>query len=190
MDERVKRILEQVRNLPDHERQVLLQHLTREFASSIDYAPAPSQPELLAFDMPKIEGAADYVIVFDGGSHGNPGPAYGSYMVTETASGTRDLVRLDFGQDLTNNEAEYRSFIASLEGLADRIVSSGSDPSHSTVEIRGDSALALRQVEGAWKAKDDRMRAFRNRVRELLTRFQAYRLVHQGREESVRTLGH
>ena len=190
MDDRVRRILDQVRKLSDHERQEFLQQLIREFGLSINDAHSPSQPELLAYSMPQMEGPADYVIVFDGGSHGNPGPAYGSYLVTESASGTRDLVRLDFGQDLTNNEAEYQTLISSLEGLADRIVSTGADPGHITVEIRGDSALALRQIEGAWKAKDDRMRAYRNRARELLARFQAYRLVHQKREESVNTLGH
>jgi ribonuclease HI len=190
MDERVERILKQVRNLPNHERQVLLQRLIQEFGLSTGDQHAPSQPKLITFDMPQMEGPADYVIVFDGGSHGNPGPAYGSYQVTETASGTQDMVRLDFGQDLTNNEAEYQTLISSLEGLTDRIVSSGADPSHSTIEIRGDSALALRQVEGAWKAKDDRMRAYRNRARGLLARFRAYRLVLQSREESVNTLGH
>jgi hypothetical protein len=58
------------------------------------------------------------------------------------------------------------------------------------VEVRGDSALVLHQVEGTWKAKDDRLRALRNRVRQLLARFKAHRLVLQGREESVRVLGH
>ena len=58
------------------------------------------------------------------------------------------------------------------------------------MEVRGDSALVLRQADGTWKAKDDRMRALRNRVRELLACFKGYRLVLQGREESVRLLGH
>ena len=59
-----------------------------------------------------------------------------------------------------------------------------------TREVRGDSALAIHQVEGTWQTKDDRMRSLRNQARELLARFKGHRLVLQGREESVRVLGH
>jgi ribonuclease HI len=80
--------------------------------------------------------------------------------------------------------------IAALEGLTDRIEAAGHKPGDASVEIRGDSALVIRQVEGTWKAKDDRMRALRNRARTLLARFKGHRLILHGREESVRTLGH
>jgi len=190
MDERIERILSAIRSLPDAQRQTLLCQITREFGSGNHDAGPASQLELAAFDAPQLEGPADYVIVFDGGSQGNPGPAYGSYLIRQTAAGMEDVVRLDLGQDLTNNEAEYQTLIAALEGVAARISSSGGDPANSTLEIRGDSALVLRQVEGAWKAKDDRMRALRNRARHLLARFRGYRLVLQGREESVNALGH
>mgnify|MGYP003879574695 CR=1 FL=1 len=144
----------------------------------------------LPFETTELEGPADYVILFDGGSHGNPGPGYGSYRLTRTADGRSSTVRLDFGEEMTNNEAEYRTLIAALEGLIGRIQAAHRDPSEFTVEVRGDSALVLRQIEGRWKAKDNRMRALRNRARELLSRFKAHRLVLQGREESVRDLGH
>ena len=81
----------------------------------------------LAFKDAQLEGAADYVIVFDGGSQGNPGPGYGSYQLARAADGRKDLVRLDFGRDMTNNEAEYHTLIASLEGLLDRIQGAGQD---------------------------------------------------------------
>src|SRR3712207_7739911 len=49
--------------------------------------------------------------------------------------------------------------------------------STATLEVRGDSALVLQQVLGAWKAKDDRMRALRDEARALLRRFKDRRLV-------------
>ena len=50
----------------------------------------PPQPKQLGFDaLADFEGAPDYVVVFDGGSEGNPGFGYGSYAVI-----TRDGRRL------------------------------------------------------------------------------------------------
>jgi len=184
VDERVERILEAIRALPDEARRDLLRRLAR----MVDLT--ASEPLPLSFETAELEGPADYLIVFDGGSQGNPGPGYGSYRLTRVADGRSDTVRLDFGQEMTNNEAEYRTLIAALEGLIDRIQAAGRDPSDFTVEVRGDSALVLRQVQGSWKAKDDRMRLLRNQVRALLSRFKGHRFVLQGREESVRLLGH
>lgn len=184
VDERVERILAAIRALPEEQRRFLLRRLVRMY--DLTAQPAPTLP----FEIPELEDPADYVILFDGGSHGNPGPGYGSYRLTRVADGRSWTVRLDFGEEMTNNEAEYRTLIAALEGLIDRIWAARGDPSEFTVEVRGDSALVLRQIEGRWKAKDDRMRALRNRARELLSRFKAHRLVLQGREESVKALGH
>jgi hypothetical protein len=50
--------------------------------------------------------------------------------------------------------------------------------------------LAINQISGVWKARDERMRVRRNEVRELLSRFAAYSLTLQPREESVKVLGH
>lgn len=144
----------------------------------------------LDFTAEAFEGQPDYTIVFDGGSKGNPGPSYGSYALERVQDGKQRIVRLDFGREMTNNEAEYESLIASLQGLIERIELAGRAPQDFTLEIRGDSALVLNQVEGTWKAKDDRMRLLRNRARALLARFKAHRLLHQDREESVRILGH
>ena len=184
MDERVERILEAIRALPEEQRRLLLRRL----AQMYDFPVHSAAP--LPFETAELEGPADYVIVFDGGSHGNPGPGYGSYRLTRVVDGRSRTVRLDFGEEMTNNEAEYRTLIAALEGLIDRIQAARRDPSEFTVEVRGDSALVLRQIEGRWKAKDDRMRVLRNRARELLSRFKGHRLVLQGREESVKALGH
>lgn len=183
VDKRVERILEAIRELPEAARQELLRRLAQTYRLA-------EQQVAIPFKSSGLEGPADYVILFDGGSQGNPGPGYGSYRLIRAADGKQDTVRLDFGQVMTNNEAEYRTLIAALEGLLARIRAAGKEPSDYTVEVRGDSALVLQQVEGRWKAKDDRMRALRNRARELLSRFKAHRSTLQGREESVRTLGH
>jgi ribonuclease HI len=184
MDEQTERILAAVRALSNEQRQWVLRRLIEEYG-------LPAPPSLaLTFTETPLEGPPDYAILFDGGSQGNPGPGYGSYRLTRTADDRSDIVRLDFGGEMTNNEAEYRTLIAALEGLIGRIEASGRSPSEFTVEVRGDSALVIRQVKGEWQTKDDRMRQLCRRARELLARFKARRLVLQGREESVRALGH
>lgn len=144
----------------------------------------------VTFEVGRLEGQPDYILVFDGGSLGNPGPGYGSYALIKTGDGKKQVVRLDFGREMTNNEAEYDTLIAGLRDLIGRLTEAGRNPSQFSVEVRGDSSLVVNQVSGVWKARDERMRARRNQVRELLGRFGAHRFVLQPRQESVKMLGH
>jgi ribonuclease HI len=186
MSDKVEQILAAIAALPEEERARLFERLTSEEG----FPPASQTAMPLHFAEEALEGPADYTIVFDGGSQGNPGPGYGSYALMRARDGKRTLVRLDFGRQMTNNEAEYEALIAGLQGLIERAEAAGRPPADLTLEIRGDSALVIHQVEGTWKTRDDRMRLLRNRVRELLARFKGHRLVRQGRDESVRILGH
>ncbi len=131
----------------------------------------------------------DYVLVFDGGSKGNPGPAYGSFHLRPWTTEKGVTERLNFGTG-TNNEAEYLSLIAGLRSLRAFLRGRGADLGKVTLELRGDSQLVLRQVEGSWKAKDDRMRALRDEARGLLRGFAAVEYVEQPREKTVELLGH
>jgi ribonuclease HI len=152
-------------------------------------AAAASQMVLLPAQ-PAGDWAPDYVLVFDGGSRGNPGWGYGSYAITRTADGAQRLERLDLGDGYTNNEAEYDTLVAALEDLSARIEEAGRQPGEFRLEVRGDSALVINQIEGRWKAKEPRMRERRERCRRLLGRFGGVKLKAQPREESVRVLGH
>jgi ribonuclease HI len=97
------------------------------------------------------------LITFDGGSLGNPGKGYGSYVI-EGLAPEAEVVRLDFspnGEIVSNNQAEYRTLIAALTELA-----SGPDSSPATtdLEIRGDSLLVIEQLAGRWKVKHPEIR--------------------------------
>jgi len=59
---------------------------------------------------------ADYTITFDGGSLGNPGKGYGSYELRTATQTKGDVIRKEFGDRQTNNEAEYKTLIAALAG--------------------------------------------------------------------------
>lgn len=128
-------------------------------------------------------------IIFDGGSKGNPGYGYGSYALRWPGQ-SQQIVQLQFGDGVTNNEAEYDTLIAALEAVQKRLRESGADPMTARLDIRGDSQLVINQVRGEWKCSDERMRARRDRVRILLRELGAWELVYHARENSVRVLGH
>lgn len=132
----------------------------------------------------------DYTLIFDGGSLGNPGPGYGSYALIRNADGAQRLERLEFGDEMTNNVAEYKSLIAGLADMLDTIEQAGRDPSEFSIEVRGDSRLILNQTAGDWKVKQPHLRPLRDRAQSLLERFGDFHLVWQERSESVDVLGH
>ena len=142
--------------------------------------------------MPPLPGQAPEQpigIIFDGGSKGNPGRGYGSYAV-DWPGFPQQIVKLQFGNHVTNNEAEYDTLIAALEAMIQRLRDQGADPSTASIEMRGDSQLVVYQVLGQWKCKDARMKLRRDRVRELLESFSTWRINHHDRSNSVRVLGH
>lgn len=184
MSDNVERILAAIDALSAEERAKLLKRLAN------DAPPPRASQSPLSFVADDLEGPADYTIIFDGGSRGNPGPGYGSYALRREQDGKQSLVRLDFGRQMTSNEAEYETLIAGLQGLIERIELVDRSSADFSIEARGDSSLVLNQVKGVWQAKDSRMRLLRDRARELLAQFKAHRLILHGREESVRVLGH
>ena len=129
------------------------------------------------------------VVIFDGGSRGNPGQGYGSYALRWPGQ-SQQIVQLRFGDRVTNNEAEYDTLIAAIEAILQRLEDSGATTKSAKVEIRGDSLLVVNQVKGLWEAKEARLQVRRDRVRELLESFGAWKLTHHDRENSVQTLGH
>jgi ribonuclease HI len=132
----------------------------------------------------------DYTIVFDGGSRGNPGVGYGSYVLTRNHDGKSKKRRLRFSGLVTSNQAEYRALIAGLEDLIGTIVKAGRSPSDISIEIKGDSQLVIRQTEGSWKTKSLNLMPLRDRVEELLAKTGSFELVWHPREKSEELLGH
>ena len=179
----LQQLLETIAALPEPERTELLARLRNIYGQ-----PAPASARQMGLDLSASDwtGPADYLIVFDGGSLGNPGAGYGSFA-TFAGSDPGQVHRLEFPGSMTNNEAEYHTLLAALRHLAEQL---GPRAAETGVEVRGDSQLIIQQVLGRWKAKDDRMRGLRDEVRAALRRFGRFRLVQQPREHSVRVLGH
>jgi ribonuclease HI len=199
---RVDALLKKIDQLNVDERRELIARL------QADQLTLPLVPSAESFQANTLIGQPDYIILFDGGSIGNPGKGYGSYALknnlakvgfehsTKTQKPSQgsaqgwQITRLNFGDNTTNNEAEYATLMQALDDLHSRIERADRLPQEFSIEIRGDSLLVINQVSGEWKSKDDRMRSLRDAVRKQIGRFKANRLVQHPREESVRVLGH
>jgi ribonuclease HI len=128
-------------------------------------------------------------VVFDGGSRGNPGQGYGSYMVQ--SPGRRPVVkRVEFGDNYTNNQAEYDSLIAALEYIINRLDVTNRSPEQVALDIKTDSDLVVNQLQGTYKVKEGGLKPRHARALELLDQFGAWMVTWHPREESVRLLGH
>jgi probable phosphoglycerate mutase len=131
----------------------------------------------------------DFEIVFDGGSLGNPGRGYGSYRLRGRAVDAR-VERLDFGQAVTNNEAEYRALIGGLEDVLGVLAAQAHPAEQARVLALGDSLLVVNQLTAGWKVKSANLVPLHRRARELAARFGRFELRWQPRSRSVRVLGH
>ncbi len=132
-----------------------------------------------------VPGAA-YTVVFDGGSLGNPGKGYGSYEIVGP-DGSVAARQVEFGNDMTNNQAEFRALITALEDLLVRV---GPDAGGLSVAIRGDSQLVIRGLTGEWRVKHPGLQPLHRQASDALKRFGNVDLAWHPRRESVRTFGH
>jgi ribonuclease HI len=133
-----------------------------------------------------LEPGFDYTIVFDGGADPNPGRGYGSYQIVG-ATAVVAQERHDYGNNLTNNQAEYLTLIRALETLRDHL---GPTASQAAVAIRGDSQLVILTVTGRWKVKHPRLQPLHARAVELLRAFGRTDVAWHPRGLSVAALGH
>jgi ribonuclease HI len=128
-------------------------------------------------------------LVFDGGSRGNPGRGYGSYLV-EGAVHTPAPVRLEFPGRTTNNEAEYLSLLHGLRAILQQLELDARDAGSASLIVLSDSKLVVEQVSGRWKVRHEPLRPLHAEARQLLSRFGSWQLHWHSRVRSVRMLGH
>jgi ribonuclease HI len=118
-----------------------------------------------------------WVVYADGASRGNPGEASIGAAIFDERGQERDRVSQRIGR-ATNNEAEYQAAIAGLETALKR--------GGGTVELRMDSELVIRQLEGRYRVRNERLRPFYERLIKLIRQFDSFSLAHVPREKNKR----
>ena len=161
--------------------------LVRELQQALRPRPtATGQQSKSALRSPAAADGADFTLVFDGGSLGNPGRGYGSYEIV-TPAGSLAARKIEFGDNMTNNQAEFHALIAGLEELLKQL---GPESVSRSLVVRGDSQLVIRGLSGTWRIKTPGLRPLYAEASKLLGRFRSARLEWQPREESVKAFGH
>lgn len=114
------------------------------------------------------------IINTDGGSRGNPGPS-GIGVIFTDENGKKIASFKEYIGEATNNIAEYRALILALE--------KAKDFSCDELECRLDSELVVKQLNGEYKVKDEKMKKLFAQVQEL-TFFKPIKYVHVRREKN------
>lgn len=116
------------------------------------------------------------IIHTDGACRGNPGPA-GIGIVICNESGKKIKEDKEFIGNATNNIAEYRALIKALE-LA-------SDFSVTQVECFSDSELMIRQLNGVYRVKNEKLGELFLLVKEKERQFERVTYSHVPRENNL-----
>jgi ribonuclease HI len=122
----------------------------------------------------------EFTIFADGGARGNPGPA-GSGAVVKDQHGKKILEVSKFLGHATNNIAEYTAILLALEQLAKHL---GDDVGNANVQIRMDSMLVVKQMNGEYKIKHPNLIPLAARVKEIGRKFGSFTFSHVYREQN------
>ncbi len=112
----------------------------------------------------------------DGAARGNPGPAAIGVTIKDDNGTLIDTISRRIGK-ATNNQAEYRAIIAGLE----KACKLGA----KQVEIRSDSELAVKQINGHYRVKNSALRELYQKVVKLTGSLESFSIKHVRRAKSA-----
>jgi ribonuclease HI len=116
-----------------------------------------------------------WLLMVDGAARGNPGEAgCGAVILDPNGTVIKELSR--YLGHATNNVAEYEGLLMGLEAL----LAIGK----KRIRVQSDSQLLVRQLNGEYRVKDEKLKALFQRAMSLLRQFEAYRIVHVPRESN------
>ena|ERR1035437_1492121 len=122
------------------------------------------------------------IVYTDGGSRGNPGKA----AIGVVFCNENDQVIKKFGEylgdNLTNNDAEYKAIIFALKKF--KTVFGKSIAESSDVEFRADSELVVKQLNGEYRLTDPKIQQFFIEIWNLKFDFQSIKFKHILREKN------
>jgi len=117
------------------------------------------------------------IVYVDGASRGNPGPSSVGAVAYLPGGDELTSVSKSIGRT-TNNVAEYTAVLEGLK-LAGRL--------HAReVEVRLDSELVARQLNGVYRIKNGNLQAIARSVTDEAARFEVCKYVHIRRSENTR----
>ena len=123
-----------------------------------------------------------FIIFTDGGSRGNPGKAgIGVVICNEKLQEIKKYGEY-LGDNLTNNDAEYSAIIFALKKF--KSVFGKALTEVSDVEVRADSELVVKQLNGQYRLTDPKIQQFFIEIWNLKFDFKSVKFKHIPREKN------
>jgi ribonuclease HI len=115
----------------------------------------------------------EWLVMVDGAARGNPGHAgCGAVILDGNGTVVKELSR--YLGHTTNNVAEYEALLMGLEALTQL--------GKKRIRVQSDSQLLVRQLNGEYRVKDEKLKVLFQRAVTLLRQFEDYRILHVPRE--------
>ncbi|MFW6283351.1 MAG: ribonuclease HI family protein [Minisyncoccales bacterium] len=95
------------------------------------------------------------IIYTDGAARGNPGPAGAGVVFCNEKKQPIKKYGKYLGDNLTNNEAEYKAVIFALQKF--KAVFSKKVAKETEIKVKSDSQLLVNQIEGKYKIENERI---------------------------------
>ena len=122
------------------------------------------------------------IIYTDGGSRGNPGKAAIGVVFCNEAGQEIKKFGEYLGDNLTNNEAEYQAVIFALKKF--KALFGKKIAEVSEVEIRSDSELLVKQMNGKYKLENEKIQKFFIEIWNLMIDFKGVKFKAVPREKN------
>lgn len=130
------------------------------------------------FDISKI------VVYTDGGARNNPGPAAIGVIIENPSTLLRAREYGEYLGEKTNNQAEYEAVIFALKKAKQLI--GKAKAKKSEIEVRMDSELVVKQLNGEYKIKEPELQPLFVKVWNLRMDFGKVIFLHIPREQNKR----
>jgi ribonuclease HI len=140
-------------------------HLISILKEASDLFPSAVVQEKLAYE----SGTGALFINVDGAARGNPGPAGAGVIMFDTERQPVCRLKKYLGET-TNNVAEYSALLLALE-KANKLGA-------KSVEISSDSELMVRQIQGRYKVKNERLKRLYDEATSLIANFDNFTIRH------------
>jgi ribonuclease HI len=121
-----------------------------------------------------IEADDLYKLYTDGASKGNPGDAGIGFVIKKQGFTVEEFSK--YIGKTTNNVAEYTAFIEGLKRLKELGV--------ENVNAFSDSELMVKQINGIYSVKDEKLKQLYNEAIKLIKRFKSFKLEHILRDKN------
>ena len=123
-----------------------------------------------------------FIIYTDGGSRGNPGRAAIGVVICNEKDQEVKKYGEYLGDNLTNNEAEYSAVVFALKKF--KALFGKSLAENTDIEIRADSELVVKQLNGEYKLSDPKIQQFFIEIWNLKMDFKLVKFKHIPREKN------